>query len=162
MVSLIPPGRPRRPERLTPADARLIDLEARVGRPLHVASVLVLDGTPPALEELTEHVGRRLGLAPRYRRRVVEVPLRQGRAVWVDDPRLHLGYHVRVEALPGAADEAALARLAGRILSQRLDRHKPLWELWLVEELRPGRFALLAKSHAALVDGWRNPDLVAA
>src|SRR5579872_7325670 len=110
MVSLIPPGRLRRRERLTPAEARLVDLEARTARPLHVASVLVFDGTPPALEELTEHVARRLGLAPRYRRRVVEVPLRQARAVWAEDPRLHLGYHVRVEALPGAADEDALAR----------------------------------------------------
>jgi WS/DGAT/MGAT family acyltransferase len=82
--------------------------------------------------------------------------------VWTDDPHLQLGYHVHAEALPGAADERALARLASRLLSQRLDRHRPLWEICLVEGLRPHGFALIVRSHAALIDGERNRDIVAA
>ena len=140
----------------------MLDLEDRRGLPLHGAWVLVFDGPAPSHARLTEHVAARLERVPRYRRRVVEVPLRQGRPVWADDPHLHLGYHVRVEGLPGAADEAALARLAGRVLSQRLDRHKPLWEIHLVEGLRSDRFALIVKSHEALVDGERNLDIAGA
>jgi diacylglycerol O-acyltransferase / wax synthase len=150
----------RTPERLTPGDARLLDLEQRRGVALHVGSVLLFDGHAPSPAELTEHVRARLAHVPRHLRRVVEVPLRQGRPVWVEDPHLHLGYHVHTEALPGDADEAALARLAGRVLSQRLDRGKPLWEVCLVEAMRPHGFALIVKSHAVLVDGGRNRDLV--
>ena len=81
---------------------------------MHVGCVLVFEGLAPSLAELTEHVRSRLDLVPRYRRRAVAVPLRQGRPVWVDDPHLALGYHVRDIALAGAADDAALGRLAGR------------------------------------------------
>jgi WS/DGAT/MGAT family acyltransferase len=162
MLSSIAPVPLRSANRLTPQDARLLDLEERRGLPLHVASVLIFDGAAPAPSELTELVRARLDLVPRYRRRVVAVPWRQGRPVWADDPTLHLGYHLRVEALPGAADDAALARLAGRVLSQRLDRHKPLWEICMVEGLRPDRFALIVKSHEALVDGEHNLDIAGA
>lgn len=160
-LSLVP-SRLLDADRLTPADARLLELEERRGLPMHVGSVLVFAGPAPALAELTQHVRERLELVPRYRRRVVAVPLRQGRPVWADDPQLRLGYHVRAEALPGAADEAALARLASRVLSARLDRSKPLWELCLVEGLRPDGFALIVKSHETLVDGARNLDLAGA
>jgi diacylglycerol O-acyltransferase / wax synthase len=97
---------------------------------------------------------------PRYGRSVVAVPLRQGRPLWIDDPNLALSYHVRDVALAGSADEAALARFAGGLLSQPLDHDKPLWELWLVERLAGERFALVAKTHHALVDGEDNRDLV--
>jgi WS/DGAT/MGAT family acyltransferase len=162
MPPSIAADRPRRAERLTPQEARLLDLEQRRRLPLHVASVLVFDGPAPALHELTELVRARLERVPRYRRRAVEVPLRAGRPRWADDPRLHVGFHVRAEGLPGAADEAALARLASRIVSRRLDRHRPLWEICLVEGLRPQGFALIVKSHAVLIDGERNRDIVAA
>ena len=151
-----------RADRLTGEETRLLDLEQRRGLPLHAAWVLVFDGDAPTLAELTEHVRARLERVPRYRRRVVAVPLRGGRAVWADDPHLRVAYHVRVEALPRPADEAALARLASRVLTQRLDRDKPLWEVCLVEELRPDRFAVIVASHAALVDGERNGDIVGA
>jgi WS/DGAT/MGAT family acyltransferase len=162
MLTSMAPDRHRSSERLTPAEARLLDLEQRRALPLHVASVLVFDGVAPALHELTEHVRARLELVPRYRRRALEVPLRAGRPLWADDPHLHLGFHVRAEALPGAADQGTLQRLASRVCSQRLDRHRPLWEICLVEGLRPQGFALIVKSHAVLIDGERNPDIVAA
>ncbi len=162
MLSSIAPGRLRSADRLSPADARLLELEERFGLPLHVGSVLVFDGAAPAPAELVSHVRARLELVPRYRRRVIDVPLRQGRPVWADDPNLHLGYHVRAEGLPGAADDAALGRLASRVLTERLDRHRPLWEICMAEGLRPDGFALIVKSHAALVDGERNLDIAGA
>ena len=97
---------------------------------------------------------------PRYRQRLAYVPLGQGRPRWVDDPHLNLRYHVRVTALPSPGSEEQLMDLAGRVFSQQLDRDKPLWEIWLVEGLEDDRFALLAKTHHALVDGVSGIDIV--
>ena len=73
--------------------------------------------------------------------------------MWTDDPHFNPYYHIRHTALPKPAGEESLKRLAGRIFSQRLDRSKPLWEIWLVQSMSGGRFALIAKTHHALVDG---------
>jgi WS/DGAT/MGAT family acyltransferase len=101
----------------------------------------------------------RLHLVPRYRQRLAYVPLDQGRPVWVDDPYFNPRYHIRHTALPRPADDAALKRLAGRLFSQRLDRSKPLWEIWLVQRVTGNRFALIAKTHHALVDGISGVDI---
>jgi diacylglycerol O-acyltransferase len=127
---------------------------------MHVASALVFEGDPPPYTELLEGIERRLHLVPRYRQRLASVPLGQGRPRWVDDPHLNLRYHVRHTALPSPGSEAQLKALASRVFSQRLDRDKPLWEIWLAEGLEGGRFALLAKTHHALVDGISGVDIV--
>ncbi|MBN1529627.1 MAG: wax ester/triacylglycerol synthase family O-acyltransferase [Thermoleophilaceae bacterium] len=127
---------------------------------MHVASVMLFEGPPPPYDELLEGIERRLGLVPRYRQRLAFVPLAQGRPRWVDDPHLNLRYHVRVTALPLPGSEEQLMELAGRVFSQQLDRDKPLWEIWLVEGLEGDRFALLAKTHHALVDGVSGMDIV--
>ena len=96
---------------------------------------------------------------PRFRQKLRFVPFDQGRPVWVDDPHLNLDYHVRQTALPAPGSEEQLRNLAARIFSQQLDRTKPLWELWLVEGLRDDRFAIVGKSHHALVDGVSGVDI---
>src|SRR6185436_13663332 len=114
----------------------------------------VFDGPAPAYDDLVAHLVSRLDLVPRYRQRLAFVPLGQGRPVWVDDPHFNLRYHVRHTALPEPGTEEQLKLLAGRVFSQRLDRDKPLWEMWVVEGLDGGdRFAVLSKTHHALVDG---------
>lgn len=97
---------------------------------------------------------------PRYRQKLAFVPLGQGRPRWVDDPHLNLRYHVRSTALPAPGDEQQLRDLAGRVFAQQLDRDKPLWELWLVEGLEGGRFAMLSKTHHSLVDGISGVDIM--
>ena len=77
------------------------------------------------------------------------VPFGQGRPKWVDDPQFNLRYHIRHTALPEPGSEEQLLTLAARVFSQRLDRSKPLWEMWLVDKLDGGRFALVTKSHHA-------------
>jgi WS/DGAT/MGAT family acyltransferase len=126
---------------------------------MHVAGVTVFEGSAPRYEELVEHVSRRLHLVPRYRQRLGFVPLSQGRPVWVDDPHFKPSYHVRHTALPRPGGEEQLKRLAGRVFSQPLDRTRPLWELWLVEGLADDQFALLSKTHHALVDGISGVDI---
>jgi WS/DGAT/MGAT family acyltransferase len=146
------------PDRLTGLDSSFLHLE-RDAAHMHVAGCMVFDGKAPSYPELVDQIGLRLHLVPRYRQRLAFVPFNQGRPVWVDDPHFNLTYHVRHTALPRPGAEADLKRLAGRIFSQALDRNRPLWELWLVEGLEGGRFALLSKTHHALVDGVSGVDI---
>jgi len=127
---------------------------------MHVACALVFDGEPPRYEELLDHVAARLHLVPRYRQRLAEVPLQQGRPKWVDDERFDLRYHVRATALPSPGTDYELQVLAGRVFSQPLRRDRPLWDMWLVEGLEGGRFAMLSKTHHALVDGISGLDIL--
>ncbi len=147
------------PDRLTGLDTAFLHLEDHSTAHMHVASVMIFEGRAPTPKELVEHVQSRLHLVPRYRQRLAYVPLDQGRPVWTDDPHFNPHYHIRHTALPRPGDEAALKRLAGRLFSQRLDRSKPLWEIWLVERMAGRRFALIAKTHHALVDGISGVDI---
>jgi WS/DGAT/MGAT family acyltransferase len=147
------------PDRLTALDSTFLHLEDHSTAHMHVASVMVFEGQAPTPRELIDHVLSRLHLVPRYRQRLAFVPLGQGRPVWTDDPHFNPAYHIRHTALPKPADDAALKRLAGRLFSQRLDRSKPLWEIWLVQSMSGGRFALIAKTHHALVDGISGVDI---
>jgi WS/DGAT/MGAT family acyltransferase len=147
------------PDRLTALDSTFLHLEDDSTAHMHVASVMIFEGQAPTPQELVDHILSRLHLVPRYRQRLAYVPLGQGRPVWTDDPHFNPRYHIRHTALPKPADEAALKQLAGRLFSQRLDRSKPLWEIWLVQRMAGGRFALIAKTHHALVDGISGVDI---
>jgi diacylglycerol O-acyltransferase / wax synthase len=146
-------------DRLSPLDASFLQLEDATSH-MHVAGVLIFAGTPPPYEALLSHVESRLGMVPRYRQRVAEVPLAQARPCWVDDDRFDLRYHVRNTALPEPGSEYELQVLAGRVFSHHLRRDRPLWEMWLVEGLDRGRFAILSKTHHALVDGVSGLDVL--
>ncbi|HWC26018.1 MAG TPA: wax ester/triacylglycerol synthase family O-acyltransferase [Solirubrobacteraceae bacterium] len=148
-----------RGHRISAIDASFLHLERAGGR-VHVASVTVLDGPAPGYDELREHIESRLHLVPRFRRRLASVPLDQGRPVWVDDPHFNLRYHLRHSGVPPPGSEEQLKNLAGRLFAQPLDRTKPLWELYLVDGVHDDRFALIAKSHHALVDGVSEVDIM--
>jgi diacylglycerol O-acyltransferase / wax synthase len=147
-----------KPERLSGLDTSFLHLE-RSGAHMHVASTSVFEGEAPTHEEFRDHIASRLHLVPRFRQKLRFVPLDQSRPVWVDDPHLNLDYHVRQTALPAPGSDEQLRNLAARIFSQQLDRSKPLWELWLVEGLTGDRFAIIGKSHHALVDGVSGVDI---
>jgi diacylglycerol O-acyltransferase / wax synthase len=147
-----------KPERLSGLDTSFLHLE-RSGAHMHVASVSIFEGDAPTHGEFRDHIGSRLHLVPRFRQKLRFVPLNQSRPVWVDDPHLNLDYHVRQTALPAPGSDEQLRNLAARIFSQQLDRSKPLWELWLVEGLSEDRFAIVGKSHHALVDGVSGVDI---
>ena len=148
------------PDRLSGLDASFLALE-KDGAHMHVGSVLVFDGAPPAYEQLLELIEQRLHLVPRYRQKLAFPPLAQARPVWIDDPHFNVGYHVRHTALPAPAGETELRRLAGRVFAQQLDRSKPLWEIWLVDRVGEDHFALVCKTHHALVDGISGVDIMA-
>jgi diacylglycerol O-acyltransferase / wax synthase len=145
-------------DRLTAVDASFLAQESSSAH-MHVGAVTIFEGPAPSYEDFAAHIRSRLHLVPRYRHKLAIPPLETGRPLWVDDPTFHLDYHVRHTALPAPGSEEQLRALAARIVSQQLDRSKPLWELWLIEGLEDGRFALINKTHHALVDGVAGVDL---
>jgi WS/DGAT/MGAT family acyltransferase len=145
-------------DRLTSIDASFLHQEGRASH-MHIGGVLIFEGPVPAFDDFLDHVRGRLHLVPRYRQKLATPPLETGRPLWVDDPDFNIEYHVRQTALPAPGTEEQLFLLASRIASQQLDRSKPLWENWLVEGLDGNRFALISKTHHALVDGISGVDL---
>src|SRR3954469_20742301 len=145
-------------DRLSSTDASFLHQEHRSSH-MHVGAVLLFEGPPPSYEEMLEQTESRLHLVPRYRQKLAFPPLESGRPRWVDDPRFNLEYHARITALPKPGTSEQLLKLAGRIFSQRLDRSKPLWEMWLVHGLEDGGFAMISKTPPSLIDGGAGVDL---
>lgn len=129
---------------------------------MHVGGVMTF--APPAdhpfdADAFTKLIGSRLGLVPRYRQKVMEIPGRLGLPVWVDDPDFDLAFHVRHTALAAPGTEDVLRELVGRLLARQLDRSRPMWEVYLIEGLADGRFAVVTKTHHAMVDGMASMDI---
>jgi len=154
-------------DRLSALDASFLALESE-GVHMHVGTVATFEAGPLAtpdggidFDAILETCEAGLRRAPRFRQKLATTPV-LGQPVWVDDPDFNLLYHVRHTALPLPGDERRLKRLTGRIQSQKLDRTKPMWELWFVEGLAGGRFAIISKVHHCLIDGISGVDLLAA
>jgi len=153
-------------DRLTFLDNSFLIMEGPHS-PMHVAGTATFSGgsliQPDGgvdIDRIRAYVSSRLHLIPRYRQRLAQLPL-QGRPIWVDDTHFNIHYHVRHTALPRPGDESQLKRLAARIMSQHLDRSKPLWEIWIVEGLEgKDRFAMISKVHHCMVDGMSTVDLL--
>jgi WS/DGAT/MGAT family acyltransferase len=152
-------------ERLSTQDGSFLGFEGPA-TPMHVGAVAIFAAGPLATSDggidharLARHVASRLHLLPRYRKRLAFTPI-EGVPGWVDDERFELDFHLRRAALPRAGGEAELKELVARILSQPLDRKRPLWELWAIEGLEGDRFALLTKVHHSMVDGVAGANLL--
>src|SRR6476661_8655061 len=146
-------------DRLSALDATFLHVEDDVSH-MHLGSVGFFEGPPPSHDDLVAAIEAKLHLAPRYRQRVRFIPLGAGRPVWTDDPHFRCDYHVRRTALPapGGADE--LRRLVGRVMSQQLDRARPLWEWWVVEGLDGDRWAVVSKLHHSMADGIAGSHII--
>lgn len=147
-------------DRLSPLDASFLHIEDDVSH-MHIGAVCIFEGPPPTYDELLATIAGKLPLVPRFRQVVRTVPAELGRPVWVDYPHFNLEYHLRQTALPSPGDQAALWRLVGRVMSQQLDRSKPLWEMWIVEGLSDDTWALISKTHHCMVDGVSGADMLA-
>lgn len=145
-------------DRLTAIDASFLSNESSSSH-MHIGALLTFEGPPPDYDQLLEHINSRLHLVPRYRQKLAVPPAESGRPFWIDDPHFNLEYHVRSSALPKPQGEGELRRLTARIYSQQLDKSKPLWELWLIQGLKKKRFALVSKTHHAVVDGVAGVDI---
>ncbi len=146
-------------EWMSPIDSSFLHIENDT-TPMHIGGVSIFEGPPPPFEDLRAMVAGKLELVPRYRQKVRFVPLAAGPPIWIDDPHFSLDYHLRHTAIPAPGSEQQLRQMAARVFSQALDRNKPLWELWMVEGMRDGRWALLSKVHHCMVDGVAATDLM--
>jgi diacylglycerol O-acyltransferase / wax synthase len=146
-------------EWMSPMDSSFLHIENGT-TPMHIGAVSIFAGPPPPFADLRAMVEGKLALVPRYRQKVRFVPLAAGPPIWVDDPHFSLDYHLRHTAIPAPGDEPQLRQMASRVFSQALDRDKPLWELWMVEGMHDGRWALLSKVHHCMVDGVAATDLM--
>jgi WS/DGAT/MGAT family acyltransferase len=154
-------------ERLTAFDASFLEIEDE-NTHMHVGAILIFDARPLLredggldIERVRHYIESQLHCVPRYRQRIARIPFEK-HPVWIDDVSFNLQYHVRHTCLPQPGDERVLKRLAGRIMSQKLDRGKPLWEMWVIEGLGRERFALIAKAHHCMVDGIAGMDVISA
>jgi diacylglycerol O-acyltransferase / wax synthase len=152
-------------EHLTALDATFLELEeADESAHMHTGVIMVFDPRPdggsPPREEVCRYLASRLGQLPRYQQRLSE-PHTGGMSwpEWEDDPAFDIDRHVARAALPDPGGDAELAEWASGFFSQRLDRHRPLWEMALVEGLANGRWAIATKTHHCMVDGVGSADV---
>ncbi|QDP96409.1 wax ester/triacylglycerol synthase family O-acyltransferase [Microlunatus elymi] len=149
------------PERLTAAEQATLTLDG-ARTPAAVGTVAVFSSGPSGFDfdRLIDLIRDRIRYVPRYRQRILSVPGRLAEPVWVDDGDFDLTFHVRRAAVPRPGNPQQLREFAERVLSRRMDRSRPLWELYLVERLEHDQFALVAKTHPSVVDGIDTVDLV--
>lgn len=153
-------------DRLSFLDNSFLILE-KENTPMHIAGTATVDAAPLTkpdgsidIDLIRAYIDSRLHLIPRYRQ-VLKQGWFQSSPIWVDYKYFNIHYHVRHAALPKPGDARQLKRLAARIMSQHLDRGKPLWETWIVEGLDGGeRIAMISKIHHCMVDGVSSVDLL--
>ena len=148
-------------DRMSPLDAAFLEAEDEdLHTSMACAATGIFEGAAPTQDVIFDLIRQALPLIPRYRQKVRRVPYDLGRPVWVDDPHFLLDYHLRRTALPRPGTMAQLRSLVSRLMAQRLDRERPLWEIWVIEGLESGDWALLTKVHHCMVDGVSGTDLL--
>jgi diacylglycerol O-acyltransferase len=145
-------------DRLSSVDTSFLTNESSSSH-MHVGAIMIFEGPAPSYDDLLDHVRGRADAVPRFRQKLAYPPAQTGRPFWIDDSNFNLEYHLRHSALPAPGSEEQLRRMAARVFSQQLDRSKPLWELWLIQGLTRNRFALVTKTHHAVVDGVSGVDI---
>ena len=146
-------------DRLSPLDAAFLHVEDGVTH-MHIGAISIMEGPPPAYADVCAMVEGKLPALPRCRQVIKAVPLGFALPVWVDDPSFDLGFHLRRAALPSPGGRAELRCLVEQLMAQKLDRDRPLWEMWVVEGLDDGRWAIVSKVHHSMADGVAGSDLL--
>ncbi len=151
--------------RLSSFDANFLYLESPTSH-MHVGSLAIYDTTTAdgdwGVERVRQVYADRIHLVPQFRRRIAEVPLQLDHPRWVDDPEFDLNWHIRHIAVPGPGGTEQLAELSGELMATQLDRQRPLWEVWVIDGVAGGRFAILSKAHHAAMDGNAGIQMVSA
>ena len=146
-------------QRMSPLDASFLFLE-NDNQPMHIGGVAIFEGPAPSHEEVVQLLTSKLHLVPRYRQKVKFLPLGVGLPGWIDDPDFEIEYHIRRTALPAPGGQAELDNLVSRLIAAQLDRRRPLWEVWVIEGIADGRWAILSKIHHCMIDGASGADLM--
>ena len=147
-------------DHLRPLDRAFLFVEDGVTH-MHIGACAIFAGPPPDDADVVALIAAKLPELGHYRQRIRMVPAQLGRPVWVDDPQFDLAHHVRRTVVPAPGGDEGLCRLMGELMAVELDRHRPLWELWMVDGLSEHRWALIFKVHHCMADGISGTDLLA-
>ena len=143
-------------DRLSSLDTSFLEVETPAAH-MHVGWAALFGppeaGPKPGFEQMREHVGTRMARAPRYRQRLAEVPLGAADPVWVDDENFAIERHVH------HAKSHCLSEVVDEVMSSRLPRDRPMWELWIADRLEDGRMGVVGKAHHSMVDGLATVEL---
>jgi WS/DGAT/MGAT family acyltransferase len=124
---------------------------------MHISALMIVDPStsvgPFDFERVRQHTIERIPLVPQFRLKLIDVPFGLDRPGWVEEPDFDPDYHIRRIAVPAPGGQRELGELVGRLASYKLDRRKPLWEMWIIEGLERGRVGVLYKIHHAMIDG---------
>ncbi|BBU21724.1 WS/DGAT/MGAT family O-acyltransferase [Mycobacterium xenopi] len=147
---------------LTTLDASFLHAEDADPRAnLAIGGLAVIDGPIPDHDLLMSTLARRIGRCPRFAQRIRLRPFNLGAPQWVEDPRFDIAHHVRRVALPRPGTDQELLRVVADVMSWRLDRSRPLWEIWVIEGLVDNRWAMLMKVHHCIADGIAATHMLA-
>ena len=156
-------------QRLSGLDASFLYLETAV-QPLHVCSILELDtSTMPGgytFDRLRDGLALRIKAMPEFREKVADNRFNLDHPVWVEDKDFDVDRHLHRIGLPSPGGRTELSEIAGHIASLPLDRTRPLWEMWVIENIagtdaqNGGRIAVMTKVHHAAVDGVTGANLM--
>jgi diacylglycerol O-acyltransferase / wax synthase len=153
MASPRPNGRSMR---LSPLDAAFLEVESPTAH-MHVGWVALFrpgaEGGCPTFPEVRERIESRVPFAPRYRQKLAWVPFGLHDPEWIDDPAFDIRDHVR------HSTTRDIGRLVEHVYSTPLERDRPLWEVWVADQLSDGRIGLVGKAHHCMVDGIAAVEL---
>ena len=146
--------------RLTAQDASFLYIE-RPSAPLHIGSLGIYEGQMP-FDRFVEHIDSRLPNIPRYRQRLAFVPWAMAHPTWEDDPDFNIRRHIHRVTLPEPGGHEELMAITAELIAKPLDRSKPLWEMYVINDLEQDRSGILAKVHHCMVDGVSGVELMLA
>lgn len=149
-------------QRMSSQDAAFLYAETPAWH-MHVASLAIVDpsksGGRFSFERVRDLTLERLPQVPQFRWQLVDVPFGVDLPGWIEGPPIDADYHIKRVRLPAPGDENALSDFVGELVAKKLDRRRPLWEIYVISGLEGGRAAVLTKVHHSLIDGISGASL---
>ncbi|MCX2982017.1 wax ester/triacylglycerol synthase family O-acyltransferase [Halieaceae bacterium IMCC14734] len=150
-------------KRLQGMDALFLHTETAT-QYMHTLKVAIFeppaDGSPYSFADQMEHIASTIHRVPPFRWKALPIPFNLHNPIWITDPHFDLALHVHRAALPAPAGSDQLAEFIENIASTPLNRERPLWDLWMVENYLGDKIAAVSKVHHALADGVATAELL--